>query len=1048
MTVALFNRQSRSSGLLELNNWEQCNPTNTASFDIREYVESGDLEPSPKREKDKYLCPVCGGHNLHVNPRTGAYKCFGNNKCKSKDIREELSPLKEWLKQQPQDLRQSLKKQSVKAKPKPQLQAVPIPEKFKLLLLDKPATDTPQPKQVGKLIKGVFRSATETIYSYPDNKFVVRYDFQDNNPKGRDKTFLQFHIKLDGTTVWNKGDDPWKPYRFDEVVELAGKVEEGTATVIPWQEGEKAVELGRQNCIASLTLQGGAWVQPQTVAKALSVVHDHIPNAIHIFLTDYDDPGISKAAMFYEQCAELGLPCIVLSAANFLENPPDKADIEQILEHMNPQEFIQKLEDEIHRNVNKYQQQDSIIAKSNNSDDSEEGLNFLQIATKALYSDKDWICIDGKLHYHTGTYYKPVEDCDELSRITKYCDEYPVYDKEGQPSHPYAKPSKVKEVLQWVKNKCGIDPRLVNSQGTNFTNYVVSIQWENNKPVVILQEHSPNHYFTYEPLVEYNPNAPTDHCDRLLECLDPQQREVLLRNLAASLSLKEVRKRRSREVKIILACGQGNNGKDSIRSVVSAIYGNNGITSISLADFAHYDDGRKFALAPLMNSRINWASENPQTSRIDNIQSLKIFATGELLHAERKGKDHIEFPAEAIGVFHLNNVPSLQGTQEAIKSRIAILTFNKSYKNESDLDPNNPNEILADPRFKYDEEFIKTQVAPAFFNKMVKALGDLVEEGIDYSCTEDALKSVQVENNHLFQFFNDTGIGYKKDSSMSANELWKLLERWYINNGTLEINDYNKREWNEQVKPSDKNVKAINQVLKRVAPLFPKAKLTSQYDPKTKNTIQVISGIGINDNNSTRTNINQTRTNAVSIAVPETYTQQDFRTTRTNFEDLEENKNEENSSAPPADNISIYVKEVEAPQNGTGDTGSSHRKDSCYGNCYGSATVEAKTGTGEEAKGADPVTELVVEPNNTNVSTSTFIAPQADVIEAEGAALKLKVGDRVKYCGQDNTFKQQYGGKLLIVSHVEYGKVTCRLPDENYTTYTTWIYPDELKKFS
>ncbi|BCL40308.1 hypothetical protein [Nostoc sp. MS1] len=67
------------------------------------------------------------------------------------------------------------------------------------------------------------------------------------------------------------------------------------------------------------------------------------------------------------------------------------------------------------------------------------------------------------------------------------------------------------------------------------------------------------------------------------------------------------------------------------------------MTSCSLADFVAYDEGRKFALAPLVNSRVNWASENPQTTRLDKIQSLKLFATGNVLHSERKGKDHIEY---------------------------------------------------------------------------------------------------------------------------------------------------------------------------------------------------------------------------------------------------------------------------------------------------------------------------------------------------------------------------------------------------------------------
>jgi hypothetical protein len=47
-------------------------------------------------------------------------------------------------------------------------------------------------------------------------------------------------------------------------------------------------------------------------------------------------------------------------------------------------------------------------------------------------------------------------------------------------------------------------------------------------------------------------------------------------------------------------------------------------------------------------------------------------------------------------------------------------------------------ELKADPRFKYDMDFLKTEVCPALLNKAIKALQDLIANGIDYSCTEKA----------------------------------------------------------------------------------------------------------------------------------------------------------------------------------------------------------------------------------------------------------------------------------------------------------------------
>ena len=57
-----------------------------AIFDIRDYTDA----LIPTKEKGKYICPECGGNNLSINPRTGAYKCW--NGCENKDIREAIAP--------------------------------------------------------------------------------------------------------------------------------------------------------------------------------------------------------------------------------------------------------------------------------------------------------------------------------------------------------------------------------------------------------------------------------------------------------------------------------------------------------------------------------------------------------------------------------------------------------------------------------------------------------------------------------------------------------------------------------------------------------------------------------------------------------------------------------------------------------------------------------------------------------------------------------------------------------------------------------------------
>ncbi|MFM6154711.1 MAG: hypothetical protein ACKPE3_17225, partial [Sphaerospermopsis kisseleviana] len=58
-------------------------------FDIRNHIDN--LSPSHKG-KNFYKCPVCDGSSLHINPSSGAYKCF-SSECDSAEIREAVAPL-------------------------------------------------------------------------------------------------------------------------------------------------------------------------------------------------------------------------------------------------------------------------------------------------------------------------------------------------------------------------------------------------------------------------------------------------------------------------------------------------------------------------------------------------------------------------------------------------------------------------------------------------------------------------------------------------------------------------------------------------------------------------------------------------------------------------------------------------------------------------------------------------------------------------------------------------------------------------------------------
>ncbi|MEG4990297.1 DUF5906 domain-containing protein, partial [Microcoleus sp. BR0-C5] len=379
----------------------------------------------------------------------------------------------------------------------------------------------------------------------------------------------------------------------------------------------------------------------------------------------------------------------------------------------------------------------------------------VQKAEAALYSDGHWKSIGGQLYHYVGSHYELRSESEEKRRIGDWLNTYAEKVK-GVWVNNRAKSSNVAEVLNWVVNRNAVDPNKINPDGLNCSNRVVRINPDGSHSLV---PHDPNQVYTYVGS-KYDPGVDSADCDRLLECLEPAQREIFLRTAAAALNLKLVRsKLTGKGVKGLLCYGEGSNGKDTLRAVLAAVFGR-GMTGKSLSDFKAYDGGRKFALATIEGGVCNWASENASNVSLDALQSLKQFITGDPIDIERKGKDSYEYKPTAIFLANCNKLPSITGGTAAIDDRYGILSFKKTYKRGAVA---SQGELEADPRFKDDENFILERIAPAMLNKMLERMPLLLAEGIDYKATREAMREAQEESRHLWQFAREVGLEFNPE---------------------------------------------------------------------------------------------------------------------------------------------------------------------------------------------------------------------------------------------------------------------------------------------
>ncbi|MEG4322000.1 MULTISPECIES: DUF5906 domain-containing protein [unclassified Microcoleus] len=438
----------------------------------------------------------------------------------------------------------------------------------------------------------------------------------------------------------------------------------------------------------------------------------------------------------------------------------------------------------------------------------------MQKAEAALYADGHWRSIGGVLYRFTGTYYEERTEKLEKRRIRDWLNTYSEKVK-GAYVCNRAKSGSVDEVYNWVILGCAVDIKEVNPPGLNCSNGVVVVNRDGSHTLV---PHNPDKIYTYVGC-KYDPDIDTTDCDRLLECLEPQQREIFMRTVAASLCLPLARLKMSR-VKGLLCHGDGSNGKDTLRTVLVKVLGR-GVTGKTLKDFQVYDTGRKFPLAGLENSLCNWSSENSDATKLDKLQSLKQFISGDELTIEYKGRGEYPYEPQAIFLANCNILPSISTDSKAITSRYCILSFKKIYDTNPDL---SKGELQADPRFKLDQDFIANQIAPAFLKRMLERIPLLLIEGIDYGSGDAALPEAQEKSQHLWQFVRDAGYEAGKGERVYAKDLWQELKDWYEEAGILEIEsgrDTQKLVWNE-LPGRDTPVKAINQLFSRLSELFPK----------------------------------------------------------------------------------------------------------------------------------------------------------------------------------------------------------------------------------
>ncbi|AIE73857.1 MULTISPECIES: DUF5906 domain-containing protein [unclassified Synechocystis] len=452
------------------------------------------------------------------------------------------------------------------------------------------------------------------------------------------------------------------------------------------------------------------------------------------------------------------------------------------------------------------------------------------------------------LYRYNGQYYEKFSRAEAEALLIEWAYQNPVKGKYGKWVAAHLSPQSINGAYEWTLKRKRVKEELINPPGINLANGRLIIQWEKSVPKAVIEPHTSKVFYTYCSPVKYDPNANPENCDRLLSCISPEEQTIFLRSVALAFDLENFRRFTGRPRALFLE-GVGENGKDSLRLVVEQIFGQF-MVDTALNNFYQFEQGQIGGLADLDGALVSWASENSDQYKVEKLKSLFRLISGEQVKINPKGRDERTIKPNAVFFFNVNEAPRMDGSLNAMTSRFCVIRFQKSFKRNPN--PADSREMQADPRFKYDPQWVVENVSPAFLNRVLAEIPAIAQDGIPYEGLDHYFQEIRKKSNHLWEFVEEMGIVEAQGEKIYISDLWLILREWYEANGTLEViqpetdKGRPKLIWHEQLKRFDRPIKGANQIFDAFSQLFPKITKQRETIDKDKKGSFYLAGLKLN----------------------------------------------------------------------------------------------------------------------------------------------------------------------------------------------------------
>lgn len=366
---------------------------------------------------------------------------------------------------------------------------------------------------------------------------------------------------------------------------------------------------------------------------------------------------------------------------------------------------------------------------------SRGGFLFDKFARYLLQSD-NIIKLNGKLHIYQNGIYVSGDEYIEAAMIEHI---------------PGLTQSKRKEVLAYLALLVNKESSISDANLIAFNNGVLDIVHDT------FTDFSPEYIITNKIPHNYNPNAKSELLDNVMKKLACQDENVL-KLLYQSVGYTFYRRNELRKSFFLL--GEKRNGKSTFLDMVQTLLGEENVANLDLCEIGH-----QFKTAELRDKLAN-IGDDINDEWVSNTATFKKVVSGDVITAEKKGKDPFKLRSFAKFFFSANSLPRLGRGKDssAVLDRLVIIPFDAKFtKQDPDYDP-----FI---KYKLREEC----VIEALIAKAIPALKEVLadQEFVQCDRVKSNLDEFEKSNNPILEFFDEL------DEADYKNEPIKMVYRKY-----------------------------------------------------------------------------------------------------------------------------------------------------------------------------------------------------------------------------------------------------------------------------